>query len=341
MAQNDIITFQERIARIMNDEKFRRFCEIERLKTSFDESFSMAEKIAKIDISDIQFNDRLIMGQFFTPEETERDVFAFYQTVDQLAPDEISLTQILQDNNKYLVSKTSNDSTRSYCKSAILPDGTPLREIYINLEGRIGDTETAIHESCHSMCADFLKLQYNKDPRNSEIPTVLADKLSSMFLKSVHPELALHYIENNKFRQILNVKKARECLADGLIIKVMTGEQKLEDIMSTYGELFKQFPDILPQCLDRIENFDFQPMYEKRYLIPQAIALEVVERNKDKPKVLAKQFKEIITHNHEWTQEDILEYLELPNADKLIDNYVAKFPKRMQEIEAETKLHES
>ena len=122
---------------------------------------------------------------------------------------------------------------------------------------------------------------------------------------------------------------------DAMIVKVMCGEDTFDNVMKTYGDLFKQFPDILPSRLEKIETYDFYPMYESKYLIPQAIALELRELFEQNPNLVAEQLKEIIAHTHEWTEEETITYLGLPEKEQLIDDYVTKFPDRMSQMDAE------
>lgn len=327
---------QQRIKRILQNENFRKLCLRERGRVNFDEIFANSLKIANIDVSNIHEDKSLLSNvNLFTPEEIKTDVFEFYATLDNLDPNGINLLDRITQNSKYVRLKPRTPDERSYCFSSIDKYGNEHREIFINLEHRIGDTSNAIHELCHSCCTQFIECLRSKDARVSEIPTVITDELSSRFLKKKYPQFARYFLENDKYVQKLNVKKARECVFDALLIKIMCGEMSLAEVLQNYGEMFEDFPDILPNKLISIEENKFKPLYEYSYLIPQAIAMEMRERFKEQPELVAKQLKEIINSNHRIIEEQVLEYLELPPKDQLIDNYVSKFQDRIQQINSE------
>lgn len=256
--------------------------------------------------------------------------------LDELDSNGISLLERLKHNAKYFTS-TKQDDDRSYCKSGIDEQGNEFREIFVNIEGRIGDTGMAIHEFCHSFSDVFLKCQHGKDARMAEVPTVITDNLTSLFMQDKYPQYSANFIENDKFRQFLNVKKSRECLMDIMIVKVMCDEETFEGVTHKYGDLFKQFPDILTSRLEKIETFKFYPMEEGKYLIPQAISLEMKERYQVNPELAIKQLKHLIKNSHCMTEEECLEYLGLPRREELIDSYVSKFAERMAQLDESAK----
>ena len=330
------LTIDERIARAMQDKSFEEFCKKERRQSYFDAMFPIVEKIAKIDISGIKYDESLISGvHLFTPKEIKKDAIDFCEMIDNLDPDDISLLDRLNENSQYFTSNSQGKDDRSYCKSKIEVNGDITREIYVNLEGRLGDTQTVIHEFVHSFSEVFMSLKKQQDNRMAEIPTVITDHLSSKFMQDKYPQYKVNLIENDRFRQVLNVKKARECLMDAMIVKVMCGEDTIDNVMKNYGDLFKEFPDILISRLEKIETFDFWPMFESKYLVPQAIALEMKERYKMNPQLVAKQLKHIIKDNHIMTEEETLNYLDLPERDTLIEGYVSKFSERMSAMDNE------
>ena len=330
------LTIDERIKRAMQEKPFEQYCKHERQESYFNEMLPIVEKIAKIDISNIQYDNSLIESvNLFTPKEIKKDIVEFYKMIDKLDPDGISLKDRLHKNTKYFTLNTSGKEGRSYCSSKIEDNGDKTREIYVECEGRIGDTQMAIHEFCHSFTEVFMNFERQQDRRMSEIPTVITDHLSSQFMQDKYPEYKENLIENDKFRQVLNVKKARECLMDAMIVKVMCGEETFDNVMKTYGDLFKEFPSILTSRLEQIETFEFWPMFESKYLVPQAIALEIEDRYKTDPQLVAKQLKHIIKENHSLTEEETLKYLGLSERDKLIDDYVAKFSGRISAMDDE------
>ena len=114
------------------------------------------------------------------------------------------------------------------------------------------------------------------------------------------------------------------------------GEETYENVMKNYGHLYQGHQDILTRCLERIETIQFEDiMYEERYLVPQMIALEMRERFKKEPELVAKQLKQILAHEHDWTEEQALDYLGLPQREQLADDYVSKFADRMERLDIE------
>lgn len=333
------LSIDERIKRAMGDKSFADFCQKERQQKYFDDMLPIVEKIAQIDITNITYDRSLIAGKnFFTKHEIKHDVAEFYSMIDKLSPDDISLTSRLKANMKYFTTKSKDKDARSYCKS---DKDKNIKEIFVNIEGRIGDTQTAIHEFGHSFSDVFMSFERQQDHRVAEIPTVITDNLSSLFMQEKYPDLQENLIENDIFRQVLNVTKARECLMDAMIVKVMCGETSFDDVINKYGNIFKQFPDILKTRLKKIETFKFYPMEESKYLVPQAISLELAEQFDENPKLVAKQLKHLIKNNHSLTEEQALQDLGLPERDKLIDNYVDKFSTRMKALEDKKQTFQS
>lgn len=329
-------SLDRRIDRMLNDEEFRRHCFTLRQNPRFNEDFELAELIAQIDISRYFIDSNLIENQrVFTENEIYENAIQFYMMLDSLSPSGICLAERFRENFKYLYSDFSGNGGRSYCSSRKDENGE-RREIYVNFEGRIGDTINLIHEFCHSFSEPFIHFTGKKDKSVEEIPTVITDQLSSEFLKSIYPNLVKNFTENEKHTQFINVLKARESLLEGIIVKVMIGELSYNDAMDKYGKIFKNNSGIqtLQRNLDRIETYNFNTiMYESRYLVPQAIALEMRDKFKNNPREVATNLKEIIANVHTFTENEILELLGLPNKYDLIKDYVSKYEKRMQELE--------
>lgn len=329
------LSIDERIKRAMNDKSFSDFCKNERQQKYFDDILPIVEKIAQINVSNISYNKSLISGvNIFNAKEIVKDVAKFYEMIDKLDPNNISLTSRLKANMRYFTTKSKDKDARSYCKS---DKNKNIKEIFVKIEGRIGDTQTAIHEFGHSFSDVFMIFKRQQDHRLAEIPTVVTDNLSSLFMQEKYPDLQENLIENDIFRQVLNVKKARECLMDAMIVKVMCGEITYDEVMNKYGNIFKQFPDILTTRLKKIETFKFYPMEESKYLVPQAVSLELTEQFGKNPKLVAKQLKHLIKDNHSLTEEQALQDLGFPDRDKLIDDYVDKFTTRIKFLEDKRK----
>ncbi len=338
------MSFNRRMARILGDVDFKHHCERLRERADFDEVFAIAEKVAKIDVSQIGNNKSLISG---LPKKREEDILfeteAFYSYLDSFAPGGINFVEQFNRNKQYFITDPAHiknlrgqapDKVRSFCSNEILPDGTERKQIFSRIEGRIGDTPTAIHEFGHSFCETFMQCISPKDRDAGEYPAVILDQISSHVLRQLNMNEAEAYLEYDKFTQILNVKKARECLAEALIVKVMIGEITFDQAMSTYGNLFKEFPDIMLGCVEKIEACKFNDiMFEGKYLVPQAIALDMRERFRQDQRVVVELLKEIIAHNHEWTEEETLTHLGFISKHDVIDDYVEKYPTRIAQID--------
>lgn len=331
-------SLQQRIDRILNDEDFKLHCQKLRQIEGFDKDFALVEKLSKIDVKNLKC-DFSLLNKKFTLEEIKNDVVGFYQTLDKIYPKGINFVQLLTENVKYFTTETDTDNYRSHCCAELDDDGNVYKEIYLKIEGELCDTINIIHEFGHSFSKAFIELKMTKDKRVAEIPTVILDHLSLIYQMIKHSDLKKNYIEFEKYGQVINIGKARECLAGALIIKVMTGEENYESVIAKYGELFKQYPHIIEDWLDRIESFNFYDvMSEKKYLIPQAIALIMKERFKTDPTNTIKQLKEIVAHVHVWTEEKILKYLNISNKEKLIDDYILKFDSRIAKLNKELEL---
>lgn len=329
------LSIQERIDRAINDQSFVDFCVEERKMESFDINFEIAEKIAQIDMSGIKIDKSLIENQnVFNKKQIMADMEEFYATIDTLDPNGINLTDRLNFSRKYFTLKKGRYG-RSYCKSKIDKYGNENREIYVEIEGRINDTISAAHESGHSLMYGFQNCMRIKDSRIDEIPTLIIEQLITIFLMEKYPQYAENFLENDKFGMCFNVKKARESLMDALIVKIVCGDITYEEALKKYGHLYKEFPGMLNLKLGQIETYKFYPMFESKYLIPHAIALELRQRYKDNPQLVAKQLKHIIKKSETIAEEEVLAYLDLPDKLSLTEQYIDKFHGRIAELEQE------
>ncbi len=329
------LSIEERITRMLQDEEFRQYClKCKKENSQFDEDFAIAEKIAFIDISSIEFDDtQLYPTQRFSIDEIKKYLIDFYKHLDNLSKNDISLLDIVKNNYKYVTTDNHGDKTaRSYCSSFVGQNGEKRREIFINPEGKIGDISTAIHEMGHSLSQTFIQCQAPKDRNMSEIVPVILDVISNCYLSQNIPSLESNFNANAIHTQIQNVIKAREVLLDGLVIKLMLNEITLDEIKSKYGGLFLKNTNILKRCLNNIETYKFTNMYEKRYLIPQAIALKMVDLYKTNPEKAIELFKEILKNDSNWTIEDAFKYLKIESKETLIDNYVENYDSRMDDL---------
>ena len=119
------------------------------------------------------------------------------------------------------------------------------------------------------------------------------------------------------------------CLMESTFVNFLGGRKSVKALMNEYNNFSKGKKKNFEKVLNKIEKNKFYPMYESKYFVPKAIALEMRERFDKTPKLVASQLKHLIQNNHSMTEEETLAYLGLPDKYKLIDNYVAKFPERI------------
>lgn len=331
----------QRINRMLNDEEFRAHCYRLKSTPDFEENFALVEKIAKIDIDNIRCNMSLIENQqLFTADTLIEFGHDFYRDLDKIAPSNFSFEELFLQNLKYLVVENNPNGPRSFCE-ARKTNHDEMRKIYVNIENRITDAEVLMHEFGHSFSKCFTNFAQIKDRKISEVPTVIIDQLSSLYLIKRMPHLKENFIENDIFRQVLNVKKARESLLDGLIVKIMTNEISFSDAVKKYGNLFKQYPYMLDSALHRIETYNFNDiMFESKYLIPQMISLEMRECFLNSPTSVAQDLKTLIQNEYLWTLDEAIQYLNLGTKEKLVDNYVNKFNERISSLRQKCKKDE-
>lgn len=325
----------QRIENVLNDVKFKKHCVMLRsLNPHFSQDFEMCEKIANININNIQIDGSKININAFSPEQVKQNIVEFYAYLDQLCPEQPLLNKV-EENFKYL--KLEHDKQhfcRSYCSTRIDDEGKEIREIFCNVEGRVGDNSTAVHEVCHSLSKSFEILKRPKDQRMTEVCPVIMDAISSYYFSKKYPQLNENFNEDALNAQVVNVIKARESLLDAVVIDVMTGHLTQSKAVMRYGEMFSRNTNILNRCLNNIEQYKFSAMFEKKYLVPQAIALEMLDRFKQNPSLTISQFKTVLSHDHEWTLEETLNYLGLEQQQTLIDSYVNKFGARTNELKS-------
>ena len=326
------LSIQERIDRAMYDQSFIDFCVEECRRDSFNTNFEIAEKIAQIDISGIKIDGNLLDNQnLFSKKQIMADMEEFYQTIDRLDPNGINLMERLNFSKKYFTLRKGSHG-RSYCKSGVDKHGNINREIYVEIEGRINDTISAVHEAGHSLMYEFQNAKRVKDNRVEEIPTLIVEQLATIFLMEKYPQYTENFLENDRFGLFFSVKKARESLMDALIVKVVSGDMGFEEAVKKYGHLFNGFPRMLSAKLEQIETYNFYPMFEFKYLIPEAISWELREKYQENPQLVVRQLKYIIKESGTIMEEEVFAYLGLPNKKELTKQYINKFHNRMDEL---------
>ena len=321
---------KHRIDRILNDYDFKFHCHNLRKRPDFNEKFKLVEKIAQIDISNISIDNSLIENQrLFQNEEIIKNGLEFYKFIDKCSPDETSLEELFLENMKYLITENNAKDSRSFCEYRRFPERT-IRKIYVNFEDRISDIQTLTHEFCHSFSRTFTDGVRENDKNMSEVPTVICDQLTIVYLMNKYPNLKKNLLEYSIFTQIQNVKKARISLLECLVVKVMCNEIKLDDAIKKYGHLYKDFPYLIDQTLDRIENIKFNDiLFESKYLIPQMIALEMRDRLSISKEKTIHDFKTLIKNEHIFSIDETLKFLNIENQKALVDNYINKFHTRI------------
>lgn len=331
----------ERVTQMLADNQFRKYCAYCKSNNkNFEYEMKVVEQIARLNISSLTIDTNLIhMNTPFSEEEVDKQIIAFYRSLDKIYSNGIQLEKIAKENLQYIShDATKEKNSRSYCCSKINEDGTEFKKIFANIEGRIGDISNACHEICHSMSKSFTEMKPMRDKNMQEVATVIVDSLSAEFLKKQYPNLKANFIENSIHTQIRNVIKAREVLLDGLVIKLMLGETTIDELIKKYGDLYLKNTRILNRCLSNIENKQFTNMFEKKYLLPEAISQIMLERFKISPKTTIEQFKTIVEHDTDWTIFDTLKYIGLESIKDVVDNYVNNFENRMQKIFHEKNL---
>ena len=326
-------SLSKQIKDVLNDEEFKARCFRLKNNPTFEENFKLAEKIAQIDIDSIKIDNSLLENiNAFSNEQIVEIARDFYHTLDKIALPDFNLEKLFEQNLKYLTIESNPNGVRSYCSVTKNPEKTE-RKIYVNTENRITDIEVLIHEFCHSFSKCFTDFAQISDKEMSEIPTVIIEHLTSLYLMKRFPNLKNNYIENEIYRQIVNVRKARESLLDGLIVKVMTNEITYKDAVEKYGKLFEPYPYMLESAMRRIKTYNFNNiMSENKYLIPQMIALELRDNFAYNPSNVVQELKVIIEHEHLWAQNDALKFLNIGTKSELIEKYINKFDKRILKL---------
>ena len=340
-------SIDHRLDRMVHDNNFRQHCiRLLQDRPTIDHDIEILERIASIDISSYKVNYDLIHNDTLSTRELLiSNILSFYNHIDTLSPEGECLFAKAKDVLKYLNTDPTQEKTdRSYCSYRQEPDGTETKRVFCNLEGRIGDTVTGIHETGHGLSKTF-EGSGMKDEKMREIATVPIDQISKEYLKTLYPDLAENFNEDLFNSQIVNVIKARESLIDAYIMKVMAGEMTIDELKAKYDTICGPNKNIMLSRLDNIENIKFSAMYEMRYLLPQAIALEMRERYMENPELAASQVKWLLENDATATMDEAILHLGiLPEQqegqdpttpqpsiqDQVMDMYVSKYHTRMQ-----------
>lgn len=333
--QSSMDMIEARLNLLREDKFFRRYCKMLSKNKEFGFNMKMCQKIAKLDITDVKpLRDLLYIkpDNYYTDEEFFRGIYEFFRTIDALSPEGESLEKIVADNIKHLEIVVKQEDYRSFCAANF---DRKDRKISVNIEGRINDIIGAIHELVHSASGEFRNLCRRKDIRMSELMPVIADGISPMVLAKIFPHFKENFKEARLEREGLYVIKARKCLVEAMIIKMMLGKANARDVIDIYTEFFGDNMIMASIIQKEIMDDNFAGMFEANYLLPQAASLEIEERFAANPQENAKLFKMVLLADDRITLDEGLKLLRLPDKDKLINLYVQKFPERIEKFKAD------
>ena len=333
---------QKKLIAIMNDPDVKKLCQNVRYgKTNgetFEDIVADCTRLLTIDTSNIK-SDREMNHFDWTADEIKENLFDFYSYVDDMTPKQGELLSKVEFNyNNYFTLKKAKPG--KYFRSGCGVDHGQ-RFIAVNHEGRFGDIGTTIHEFCHSLSKNFEDIRPMKDKRMSEICTVMTDVFVREFLADKYPYLEERAKNYYITSQLDNIAKAKETLFDADIIKFGLGEITFDELEKNYVKLFGNDLYLFNDRLDKIYNkkylpdiqgkVGYIPLYEHRYLIPQAIAQIMLDRYKKDPKKALKQFKDILEKDADITLEDAMKELSIKNKEKLLDDYINNFDDRIKQ----------
>ena len=332
--QEFLSEFISEIQSLLENEELIEYCKKVKRSKFFDEDFDVALEISKIDISKIKVDKSLIANQRpFSQEQMKKEGGQFFEYLDSLYPKDFSLAKLYQKNLQFLEMDKNPDGRRSYCSAHTDENGNLVQKIYVNCEDRIGDLPNMIHEFGHSFC-DTLAPSVVNNQRTTEIPTLILDRISPIYLADKHPAIKKNLIENRVFKNVQQVRKAVECVADGVLVNVLSGSQSLEDALKDNKDLIKKYPDFFLSSAHKF-NRDNKPtiMREISYLFPEMIAQQMQIRFEQEPEHMVEQLKTLIKHNKEWDEQQVAEYLNLGNKREIVENYAQNFDKEIKSLE--------
>lgn len=314
----------QRAQNILNRPGFKTFCYTEKQKPGFSLGLQMAEKLAFLD-GDMPVNKNALVVPF-DQQFFETLTFEFYEWLDAIYPTN-PLTDTVKENfNNYLTytftPKYPGEQPRPGCGSTVHPNGTVDRSIFIDPTNDIRTYKSGPHEAGHSLSKTFTLLNRRQHEDCGEVAPVIIDKLFMIFLKEKHPDLYNQVAADLEIAdRNLMVIKARECLLDASILKVACGEQTMNDVIKNYGKYFTQ--GMINSTFTKIENYKFMPMYENRYMLQSMLAYKMVERFEADRYTTVKQLKHILQNDDHYSFQDVLDYLNMPTKQQLIDDYIA------------------
>ena len=157
------LPFNERIARILHDENFRRDCINGYRQNFFFKHLNLIKQIAFIDISQYRI-DNHEFDATITEQDILDETLSFYADLDAICPSQPLLPTVLE-NQKYVTFKPNygrlkpGEKPRSSCGFSWVKDeyGNDKleREIFFDLEQNIKTRFVGPHEFAHSLSKAF------------------------------------------------------------------------------------------------------------------------------------------------------------------------------------------
>lgn len=324
------LPFNERIARILHDENFRRDCINDYRQNFFFKHLNLIKQIAFIDISQYRI-DNHEFDATITEQDILDETLSFYADLDAICPKQPLLPTVLE-NQKYVTFKPNynrlkpGEKPRSSCGFSWVKDeygnNKLEREIFFDLEQNIKTRFAGPHEFAHSLSKAFEKGKPCADPLMAEFCPVIVDILSLEFFKNRHPEQAKMVERLKTEHMVQNVLKARTSLLEASVIQVMTGETTVTEVMQQYGSLFN--PRMINNCLEQIEQNRFNPLYEARYVLSEVMATTLRDKMQVAPEEVVSSFKTVLSNDSEINFEQATEMLNLPPKEVMVDRYKQK-----------------
>lgn len=327
--QKSRLPLMQRVAQIAADPQFKEQCGKYRNIELFN-YLGLIEKVALLDISNIPTNNRSLKMDY-PADMIVDETLSFYADLDRICP-ELPLLSLAEKNMQYLTFEPNysrlkpGELPRSACgiSSVTLPSGetVPKREIFVYLDGDFRTIFSGAHEFAHSMSDRFLKLEYFKSNAVAELVPSIVDVFAPELFLQHHPEFAPQVAELKKLSLVNTVKKARQSLLEACVVKVMTGEMQLEDVMQKYSNIFNE--QLISDCVSDIEQDLFKPMHEAQYVLPHVMAETLFDMFKQNPQETVKNIKSTLSCDTRLSLEEAYSVLRLPRMETTLANFNSK-----------------
>ena len=315
-------TLGQRIDRILNDSDFKRHCECLSCRNpDLDNDMEVYEQIARINVLDIkhpQHRDLIRLSE----QELKKSMLRFFLWLDEKTPAYDSLINKALEKQKYFTctpKKKGEGSNTSHGRDKrifVNPNETPLN---------VGALRTAHHEGCHGIEQGF-DIGGSKDEKMIEFCSCIVDNLSFEFLKEKRPKLKNEIKYDQNEYMLENINKAKRALCEACVVKVMNGEGTLQEYQEKYKDIIPK--ELMMDVVRDIEHFNFQGMYQGRYLFGQIAANGFMRLYKERPQLAVKNLKLVMGKQAEMTYDQAILTMGLPNKEKLLKDFVEGFQDR-------------